>query len=585
MVVATAAVIVVIVLLLRGSPGTGIDETIEVVEVPVAPPEAPPVASVESVGGPFRLDLVNLEIAPPPPGMTEIPKAMIQGRITTGDPRLIAGSGIEILWVGKKPPEGECNLLMEHRLDDIGYVGYPCGPRNEFAIHGINPGPEPGRIDFLMLKTTILRLRGLELRYAGIDQGADVERILPPYSLTFRTEEKALLITVAKTAESLEASDADLRLAWPTNLSVATSARVVDASGTVLSRESGFRDDGVATIRHVVDLANEPGEPIEYPVTISLPDPEPVGRTPAVFIFEDLALPPIRARHVSASPWGKPSAGFAMRAGLPPRVEFGEPIRAMIELTREESGLPAGVTRFETRDADDFLTLRLTPEGGGEEIIIQPDDRTLGMPEPAEPGTPEPNLDRDPKPAETRFPLARAGEALPPGRYDCVVVLEIPVPEKRRWGYEEANERLWHGTLRSGRLPLEIVAEPGRTRTFRLPTRMRLTKGLGFNYMPEDTKEVKLPRRNGYHVGTRIRFAHTEEGSLLTSGVPEPGGPNAPIALPDPYRGEFRVTIKMTIFHTFDPPAHHWMPEGGLETLWERSFEVRFTAAMLEALR
>jgi len=266
-------------------------------------------------------------------------------------------------------------------------------------------------------------------------------------------------------------------------------------------------------------------------------------------------------------------------------VEQGERVAARIEFRREETGLPDGVNRLETRLAEEFLTLRLTPEAGGETVEIRPDDPLLGMPpDPPEPGEAPENLAGEIPPVRAVFPLVGARDRLPPGRYRAEVRFSFPGPPGRRRIFEEEDARLWEGTLVSGPLLLDIVAEPRRTRTIRVPTRLRLSKGLELTYSAEDSEVVSIPHGNGFFLGT---IAEGDGGDarfgVVSGGPPTPGDSLYVLsaAAGKPFAG--KVTI--TVFRTTGPPGHDWALAFETETLWKRTYDLSFTAEEIEANR
>lgn len=570
-VAAAAAVVLAIVLLLPEET----DPTLPAAPG-LRPGESPPLASTLSVDGRFRLDITHLEVEPPAPGSVANPKVKVQGRVVVEGPRRVVGPLVKVRRV--TTPDGS-----DRTPEGFGYVDQPDARGGSFAIHDIDLGPEPTRIALLELETSILRLRDRDHRFEGIEPGEPVQRTLPPYVLTLHATQNSLGITCFFTEESLRAANARLKDSWLGNRAVAGSARVVDAEGKDLTAMGGGDSGGYATIMYGPGYGSESS--ISYPVSITIPDPNPVERIPAAFRFRDLSLPPVRDRHVSDSPWSEPSGGLRMRADLPTRVEQGERVVAVIEITRENSGLPPGVTRLETRDAEEFLTLRLTPVGGGEATSVRPEDWTQGMPYPPEPGAPVPNLSTDPPPVRTHFPLARVREAVSPGRYEGVVELAIPAPERRRPLFEVGLDRLWHGTLRSGVFPIEIVAEPKRTRRLKVPKQLRLVKGLRLTFLTEDIETVEVPRRNGHYLGTIITFDGGDDGRTEISGLLPPDDPNPLLTVPPDHEGPYETTVTVTVFRTIEPPAHHWPRPALDEILWRRTIEVRYTAEEIDALR
>ena len=83
-----------------------------------------------------------------------------------------------------------------------------------------------------------------------------------------------------------------------------------------------------------------------------------------------------------------------------------------------------------------------------------------------------------------------------------------------------------------------------------------------------------------------MTHAHPRASAVATAGVLAPASPDAILlTLPPNYEGPFAARLTIQVFHTLDPPGHHWPDTGHPETLWQRAFDVSYTAQQIEALR
>jgi hypothetical protein len=145
---------------------------------------------------------------------------------------------------------------------------------------------------------------------------------------------------------------------------------------------------------------------------------------------------------------------------------------------------------------------------------------------------------------------------------------------------DPGDPRLWWGSLTTGRFTLEIVAEPERTRTLRVPTKLALEKGLKVTFSSEGPEEIVVPRRNGFSfLGTSVSVDGPEgmgsRGELR--GIPTPGDPRTILWIPAEHRGPFEATVSVEIYHWADGSVH--------EVLWKKTFRVSFTAEEIDAMR
>ena len=167
---------------------------------------------------------------------------------------------------------------------------------------------------------------------------------------------------------------------------------------------------------------------------------------------------------------------------------------------------------------------------------------------------------------------------LPPGDYRCRV----------RLSYEPEREGCFRPTLVSPEFPLRIERRPPGEETYLLPRTLRVvttTQDAGAGkripvrqviYSRGDAEEVRLPRRNGFFLGTDILRDGEPCAQLSTV---EPDGPD-PI---DASYGtatdalQLGASYTIVIFETADIPEHMWHPgpgSGGYRELWRKTIAV-----------
>jgi hypothetical protein len=274
------------------------------------------------------------------------------------------------------------------------------------------------------------------------------------------------------------------------------------------------------------------------------------------------------------SPWGPETNGLRARLQAAAAIEQNALLAVSFELRSDPASLPAGITRLDRFYPAPHLRLTLTNAATGRVIELKPYDLNGPFgPDRYENTVP---LDGRPlKPLTAEFPLRLAGNALTPGAYDCTISYSD-------LGHTISSQRprpkdLWTGQLRTAPSRLTVKPEIVRPVTFLVPKRLRLTPDLKVVFLPEDAEPVTVMLGNGMYLGTIV----SGDAGALTSGTPEPGGPNpiddwhVPPHSP-PSGGKAEYTIE--IFATADPPHHFWMPEPGnndYKTLWRKTFVVR----------
>jgi RNA polymerase sigma factor (sigma-70 family) len=284
------------------------------------------------------------------------------------------------------------------------------------------------------------------------------------------------------------------------------------------------------------------------------------------------------------SDWGLVQGGLLLRVTAPGALEQGMPLAANVELAPGPAKIPFTGRQLNTFLPAAYLELRLTKRGaapGKPPVVVRPDDPTRGMLA-VDNGTSAVVLDGKPiEPWHVVFPLLRKRKELDPGTYDCEVRYTFPAKRTVWWqGTDEdwTKAGFWHGTLTSGRFPVEIKHESRTKRLFRLPTRLRLAKGLTVTYAREDSERVLLAPRNGYFLGTQFSLA--KGGYSLRGGVPAPGDTVATWS--DYKSGDRTVTYTVEVFETVDPPGHLWHPRRDGDhgrVLWRRTFTFSLTEA------
>jgi hypothetical protein len=296
---------------------------------------------------------------------------------------------------------------------------------------------------------------------------------------------------------------------------------------------------------------------------------------------------PGAAEGEQTSAWGKERRGLQCRVEAPTRLEQGMPLGVWVELRSAPQKL-GKARRLNAFLPTAFLELSLTNRKTGKVLTVRPDDPTRGMPV-QDTGRKAVVLDGTSlRPYPVTFPLVRLGSALEPGSYDAEVIFAFPDKPTRWWrGTAQEWDRagFWHGTVRSGRLRLEVRPATPRKETYLLPKTLRLEKGLEVRYRPADAEKVMLPVRNGYFVGAR--FERDGQEYMLATRPPGPDAAHALDRWRDYQGGDRKVTYTIVVFETADPPRHGWAPgpgSGGYKVLWKKSFTLSQTEKEIRKL-
>jgi len=289
-------------------------------------------------------------------------------------------------------------------------------------------------------------------------------------------------------------------------------------------------------------------------------------------IFRLLEVIPANARPAVADvPWGEDVNGLRCRVRAPSTAAQGDLLQTSVDV---------GVVRLHGDRAafDPDLRARGTSlemvGQDGHVVVVRTYDPYSGMPPDLAPR-------RIPNPGQLLtesidFPLATAWDDLSPGAYRCRVHLS----------YEPRQDGYFRGTLVSPEFLLRVDTMPPHEETFLLPKALRVVErtqddGAGKRvpvrqvvYGRADAEEVRLPRRNGFFLGTDI----LRDGKVASVGgdTVKPDAVN-PIDSsygtgPDAQRLGAAYTI--VIFETADAPDHGWHPapgSGGYCELWRRT--------------
>jgi hypothetical protein len=267
-------------------------------------------------------------------------------------------------------------------------------------------------------------------------------------------------------------------------------------------------------------------------------------------------------------------AGTLCRAVVPESARQGDVVEAVVEVTT-----PPGASRPD--DARRYAVLVLSG-ADGVRIEVEPYDPDCGMPSdpPAPPGADGASARVQDASFHAAFPLARAWDALPPGRYrgEVEVWWHPRVPG-------EYTERVC-----SSEFDFRIEPAAPREETFLLPKSLRVvettftTRDDGTEttiplrqvvYGKDDAEEIRLPRRNGFFLGTNLLRDDVEYGGLGGRTI-EPDGAN-PIDSSygsGPEAQKLGAAYTIVIFETADVPEHMWHPgpgSGGYRELWRRT--------------
>jgi hypothetical protein len=289
------------------------------------------------------------------------------------------------------------------------------------------------------------------------------------------------------------------------------------------------------------------------------------------------------APHVApvTTAWGPAVEGLRCRVTL--RTEEhaqGDVVRAAIEFDVDTATLPPGRARFDDDERTRRPALELTA-ADGRRIEVRPYDPYSGMlavPTPeAEPWT---DLARpESRRFDVEFPLARGWDDLATGAYRGRVRVE----------FTPAEPGCWRGTLVTPDFEFELCEAAPREETFLLPTALHVeTSALAdrdatpvrtVTYGSGEAEAVRLPRRNGFFVGTHVE----RDGvpfALRGGSAPVPDDPNGldQSLGAGPDSQALGATYTIVLFETADAPQHAWIPHAGsgsYRELWRRTLPLR----------
>ena len=121
----------------------------------------------------------------------------------------------------------------------------------------------------------------------------------------------------------------------------------------------------------------------------------------------------------------------------------------------------------------------------------------------------------------------------------------------------------------------------GQSRTFLVPTRLRLTRDHKVVFLRQDAQRVKVITTNGLIVGTRILCSNENDivSEFLQSRALTPSQPDTidDWRLNDPRGPADQVTYSIEVFETARRPEHMWDPAPGVDDykmLWRKTFTV-----------
>ncbi len=291
------------------------------------------------------------------------------------------------------------------------------------------------------------------------------------------------------------------------------------------------------------------------------------------------------------SPWGQEVHGLQSRVMMQEAIEQNMALEVAVEFRcLPENPLP-GVKVLNKYLWTEHFILEVVNIKTNESFIVETDDPTMGMPPPPDSGEYTIPLDGSPiDPFKLAFRLVRLRDQLVPGQYECRVKYATPPGPPRGWrGTREDWDGIgyWSGAVVSGSCRLDILPETPKTRTFLLPTRLRLVGRQGtlrITYKAQDAEEVTTPVRNGHFVVKRV----TGGGSFMSLGPPPVPDDVNPIAWFGSWGGDRDVSYTITLFETCKPGGHlvFWGPSDcGYKVLWERTFDLHFTADGIKDIR
>ena len=295
-----------------------------------------------------------------------------------------------------------------------------------------------------------------------------------------------------------------------------------------------------------------------------------------------------------SSLWGDALGGVQARLSMPAEVEQDALVPIRLEIADDPDRLPPGADRFDTFLLQTRVAVSMTNVKTKRSV-------TVGPPVPAN-GIPTINSGNDfvrldgtaVPPFRMQLALRRAGPALEPGEYDCVLSCPVeggrppwlirPEPAGPEGGWWAA------GKFQTAPLRVKVLPPTAKTRRLFLPGRAYLTRGkpdAGFALCcdKQDIEAVDVPVRNGCYLGTSVgRAGGASETSGAALSLPEGGvlfddPTGGPVAGAEP--GD-ELTYTAEVFETEAPPQHMWMPapgRDGYKTLWKRSFKVKVPPA------
>ncbi len=295
----------------------------------------------------------------------------------------------------------------------------------------------------------------------------------------------------------------------------------------------------------------------------------------------------LRAKYMQltvTSNWGPEHSGLRCRATTLTATEQSMPLDISVEMQSFPKGLNSRVKQLNAYLLAGYMELTLTNVETGKSSRVRPYDPTYGMPGFDSGKTTVPLDGTMIEPWQIRFPLVTLGAILEPGQYECRVRFSFPQKRTSWWRGSDAAWNaagFWHGAVESGPFRIEVMQETPKSKTFLLPKRLRLEKGLKINFTKEDAEPVEFKLRNGHFVSAR--YYHYDDKKLTgmtMTGVPKPGDVN-PIAWWFDYKGgDMNASYKIEIFETADPPVHLWHPgpgSGGFKVLWSKTFTFSLT--------
>lgn len=283
------------------------------------------------------------------------------------------------------------------------------------------------------------------------------------------------------------------------------------------------------------------------------------------------------------APWGEEVRGWRCRVRVPASAMRGDLVRTIVDVRLAADGrTPVDEEVPGPRDDQSNLSLELVG-ASGRTVVVHPYDPNSGM-------RPDPVLrprdvvvKDDTLTLPIEFPLAAAWDDLPPGEYRC---------RFRMW-FDARTDRHFTRNLSSAEFPLRIEPAPPREEAFLLPKALRIvettftTRDEGVEttipvrqviYAKADAEEIRLPRRNGFFLGTS--FERDGQGYALLGGATiEPDGAN-PIDASygtGPDAQKLGASYTIVLFETADAPEHMWHPgpgSGGYRELWRRTIQV-----------